>query len=423
MFFASILWLLSYRFISKKKISVRQFPFLNVLVLYFVLSALSNLLRSKLNHHNAENIIGLESYGYSLIWWLLSAFLFAIIYIRTVSKNLKFNKSVNNSLILSFSHENSLLFILKKLYILISIILVILIFLNPFSGSDYGVLSAKDESDLKVGGLLIGGLLLILLTSIVIPLLLVSPLFSISGIIFCVVMMINSGSKGMAGAYIVYIIFYLIKYKHYSPVFKNNNLRKIFIGVSLISIPFIITLANQLRFGDSSIGLLESLMSVVGRFTQQDVASVIFSKDEWRENFRFEYNLGMISSFIPGFIYPGKPLNPAYAINEIYGMGFTAASPSLFGSLLISTYFTFYWPLLVFLAFIIGKIEGIFTSSKKINCLPHFEWYLLYSWISLFEGNFVIWIFQLSVLFVWRKILLFFLMRSTRIRFLNFQSK
>lgn len=276
---------------------------------------------------------------------------------------------------------------------------------NPYSGVDFGTQTASTETELQVGGLLIDGILTYCYTAFALAFLTLSFSAGIPFFLIGVFFLIATGSKGMAAGYVVFAFFALRK-RNSLPSQAVSKGRLVFYGAIATGLSLTaLTLATRLRFGTDDVSVLSALMSSVGRFTQQDVAAVVFSLDLWLSGFRWEYISGTLYAFIPGFIFPDKPINPAYEINNVYGGGFTAASASIFGSLLIIFGYYLYWLALFGFAFLSAKIDKRITSIHRIPRTKEYSWIILQIYFNILEGNFVIVSYLMVIIFAWDTLL------------------
>lgn len=392
---------------QKARVSVFYFGILLTVLLYNLLSSLSNLIRSSLGHHTALDVIGSQEYVVASIWWFCSITLFSVFYCIARAPNLR-NAIATNAAATNNGtavQEQRIKFVQKRIYFTILMLLLIAKLANPYSGVDFGTQTASTETELQVGGLLIDGILTYTYTAFALAFLTLSFFAGIPFFLIGVFFLIATGSKGMAAGYVVFAFFALRK-RNSLPSQAVSKGRLVFYGAIATGLSLTaLTLATRLRFGTDDVSVLSALMSSVGRFTQQDVAAVVFSLDLWLSGFRWEYISGTLYAFIPGFIFPDKPINPAYEINNVYGGGFTAASASIFGSLLIIFGYYLYWLALFGFAFLSAKIDKRITSSHRIPRTKEYSWIILQIYFNILEGNFVIVSYLMVIIFAWDTLL------------------
>ena len=294
-------------------------------------------------------------------------------------------------------------------YICCATVLVAGLYLNPFRGRDYGVLNATDVYDLSTGGLLVSGILLFLLSAVTIPLLICRSILGLGFLLISLWLLLGTGSKAIGVVYFVVTCLELFRAggKFWTKCGRwRLSVTNIFLmGTAAIAVAAICAalLAKSVskRYGGEHVAVTAAASAAVGRFTQQELACLIHAEDDWREKFARTYIVDTVLSFVPGFVWHGKPKNPAYEINSLMGRGFTAASPFLFGAIFLACDGHAYWPLLVIVAVLLGGIDRLLSGRREVDFTDHIFWYLLYTNAMLFEGNFVIWLIQLFILVLW----------------------
>jgi hypothetical protein len=410
--FGLVLFGVIYSRLRKRGTPISQVPFLIVLIGYVLASAISNALRELTYDWTALRKIGALDYLVATVWWCASVCLTVVFYFA--GSHSKFGRVKK-----PWAEHAAAPMVMKTLslartpYIIVGFLVLGSIYLNPFRNTDFGVLTARSESDLVVGGLLTASLLAALFSGISIPLFLSNIWLGLGAVGISIVLFVGTGSKGMAPIFLLMTVWTLIRYRSLPTLRQSRYLFRLLLPLFALSIPLVLLYSVRNRFQTDSIDLTQAISAALGRFTQQDVAAVIQQSGTWREAFREEYLRGVILSFVPGFLWPGKPINPAYAINSLYSYGFTAASPSLFGSLLIGTSDWAYWLVLPVISYGIGIFDNYFAGTRSAEIRVHYEWYLIYSWCALFEGNWVIWVVQILTLLLWRWVLFVY---STRAR-------
>lgn len=401
--------ILSFIFVSIRfqNISIFEYSFLLVVHAYSVLCAISNLIRFDLNHHYSLKVISEDDYMSASIWWALSIFLFSVAYLAAKVRVSGRTTARSGGQLLQdepFDQNEPIKPKLVAYLIVLFAALLIKIF-NPFSNIEFGVQSATSVNDLHVGGLLIDGLITYIYTALALAILPISFIFGVPAFLIGTYFLLITGSKGMAAGYVIFAYLSFSKRANYVLV-KTKKLPTVVGGlIALIASSVLLTMASRLRFSVDDISAIDALTASVGRFTQQDVTAVIYTFNTWREGFQVDYVLGNIMAFVPGFVNFVKPINPAYEINAVYGGSFTAASPSLFGALLIAFGSLMYWPALTLMA-----AAASWLDKKLINLQPYsisrdYGWLVLHLYLAIMEANFVIAVCLVTFVGFWHAIM------------------
>jgi hypothetical protein len=260
--------------------------------------------------------------------------------------------------------------------------------------------------EIAIGGLLVNAFIVNTLATVAVCLLRYKFLVGLLAISLVTWLYTTFGSKGMSAIYLLYLttVFWRHRYQ-----MRLGVLSWLFIFGSLVFFAIALPLGVKSRYG-GSYSFIEAAAVAVGRYTQQDVSAVLWSFSEWRKAFAKSYFVDNLLSFIPGFLFAGKPINPAYAINALYfgGSGpISAASPSLFGAIIIVTQEWLYWPVLLIVLIIIYKLDEFFCRHPKVRVLRFdYEWLYFYTLTLLFEATFTLALGQLFIVFLWRRLLM-----------------
>jgi len=258
---------------------------------------------------------------------------------------------------------------------------------------------------MAIGGLLVSAFIVNTLATVAVCLLRYKFPIGLLAISLVTWLYTHSGSKGMSAMYLLYLATVVWRHRYQ---IRLGVLSWLLILGLLVFITIALPLGVKSRYG-GSYSFIEAAAIAVGRYTQQDVSAVLWSFSEWREAFAKSYVVDNLLSFFPGFLFAGKPMNPAYAINALYfggGGPISAASPSLFGAILIVTQEWLYWPVLLLTLIIIYKLDTFFCRHPQVRVLRFdYEWLYFYTLMVLFEATFVIAFGQLLIVFVWRQFL------------------
>ena len=257
--------------------------------------------------------------------------------------------------------------------------------INPYRAGDFGIYDNTSTANLRVGGLLLSGVSLIAASAGITPLILRHPWFGIPCLAAVFLELTRSGSKAQGAVFALYVAMVFWQARRSQMVRQS---RKAFAVMLCLFIPWSLSEASKVRFRKSDGNLLAAASTAVGRFTQQEVFSVLAAQDDWRREFRVQYIVDNIASFVPGFLWSGKPINPAYEINRLYAPhgAISAASPSVFGSFLIGGGIA----AALFGALLLGRLFASF--DRRMVRRP---WYLYLEWtyagmvISVYETTFV----------------------------------
>jgi len=384
-------------------------PFVWVITGYGAFSAISNLIRWELFDHTALWVITEDLYLYATLWWCASLIVSVLAYLWMLNQlEKRVSTSVQCQAVVNGVHRASARVPLShrvRFYIVAGIFLALLYLLNPFGKKDLGILAPKSIDSMAQGGLLIGSFIFNTLAAVAVCLLRYSPmvgLLAVSGVVW---QYTGSGSKGLSVMYLLYLATFVWHQRRQ----KRWRIISLIVTVGLLaSIIVVLPIAISARYGGRYF-FTEALPILLGRFTQQDAAAVLWASPTWRASFAPLYIKHTLLSFIPGFLFRGKPINPAYEINALYfgGVGIiSAASPSLFGAILIVVKEWLYWPTLILIIFIICKLDAFFCRHPLVEDTRFdYGWLYFYTLVVLFEATFVMAFVQLAIVFVWRQFL------------------
>lgn len=387
-----LIFIIMYFFARKRQFPIYNFGFCLVVLAYSALSGMSNIIRDSIGHYTSLRAISEEEYSSAAQWWILSITLYCGIYFLTRSENFRSaGGDLQHSYIRKYHgfddfRNTSAVYVIFTL----SIFILSLKFFNPYSKLDFGTITASSYNDLQVGGLLVDGILTYIYTALALAILPLSLWFGIPSVLLATYFLFATGSKGMAAGYIIFVYF-AFQSRNNSNKIKITYLRKyLLMAGAILFASMLVVYSSRTRFGEDDISLISALSSSVGRFTQQDVSAVVYTFDEWRSAFQIEYVKGNLLAFLPGFLFPLKPINPAYEINNIYGGNFTAASPSIFGALFIIFNTYGYWIALPIFSYLSGKFDNrIHNNGYRMNNVGY-AWLILQFYVAILEANFVI---------------------------------
>ena len=382
--------------IRRRQIAMDEVPFVWVVIGYAIASALANLVHWNSGDYRAVgSVITSSDYGQATVWWCASLMVTIIAYLQW----LKSEKRVRASPERKTSIPNR-----GGPYMLALIVVAVLYMSNPFRGVDFGTQNAPSVSDMRIGGLLVGGMIFVVFATLAVSLLRYAPLVGLSATLAAIWVYIQAGSKGMGAVYALYAATWVWRHRHQRPW---KYLAKPVVGAFLLLAAVALPAGVGVRAG-VTVSLAQSLSHAVGRFTLQDVASVVWSSPDWRISFAPVYVQSTLLGFIPGFIFPEKPFNPTYQITALYyGVERpTSASPALFGAVLIVVQDWLYWPALMLITFLVFKMDkSLCRSMRAARVRFDYEWLYFTGLVALFEMNVVVGSVQIIFAFAWRYLL------------------
>ncbi|MGD0693668.1 MAG: hypothetical protein ABSB82_02320 [Terriglobia bacterium] len=411
-----ILFFSARRYLRRSRISFSEAPVLIVLIGYFFVCALSNLFRYEAGVYVAVDTISDGSYFAATLWWCLSVVLTWAVYLATARRLCRWRtKQRGTEQSGPASSKENVPLSAYKYYGGALVLILVTIYFNPFSGRQYGIFEPRSLGELEVGGLLIEGVLFAIFSGLAIALtrgalFWAIPCLAIAGWQFAI-----SGSKGMAAVFVGYLAAYFWRFRRLPQLRGRATLLAIALGLAIVPA---LLVGVQHRFHDPNVTIADAFAGSLGRFTQQDVASVLWTASDWRNSFRSEYIRDNIRSFLPGFLFPDKPINPGYYINQMYvgsGGPVSAASASFFGSLLIVAPGWAYWVVLTPIAVLLGALDWFFSNPASVGDLRfHYEWLYIVDLVGWFETTYVSALAILVALALWRYSLLYLSQGSVR---------
>jgi len=378
--------------VRRRQIGIIQAPYVWVVIGYGIVSPLSNLIRWSTNDFVSLNTIAASDYDQASLVWCASLILTVGVYVWRLESEKRVSTISNERLAIP-NRANS--------YTIGLIALTVLYLLNPVRGNDFGTLEPRSMNDLSVGGLLVGAILFNVIATFAAILLRYSTwsgLLATSAVAWAYS---QSGSKGIVAVYLLYMVVNILRQPRQG---LWRHLAKPLALVVLLSIVIALPAAVERRSGET-VSLAAALQAAGGRFTQQDVFSVLWAFPDWRQSFARTYVEGNLLGFVPGVLFPDKPFNPAYQITNLFfgGAGpISAASPSLFGALLIVFQDWLYWPILLLATSLICKMDWLLCRSQRgEKSRFDYEWLYISSLVALFETSFVVASYQLIITFAW----------------------
>ena len=115
--------------------------------------------------------------------------------------------------------------------------------------------------------------------------------------------------------------------------------------------------------------------------------------------------IATVLGFLPGFLFPDKPLNPAYEITTTLWLSRSrlASTPAWFGSLLMLVQDWLYWPALGIASWLMCKLDGLICrSSDSEGIRLDYEWLYIQSLVMIFEATYVVAVYQIAIIILWR---------------------
>jgi hypothetical protein len=274
-------------------------------------------------------------------------------------------------------------------------------FLNPFRTVDFNLLTPSSVEEIVMGGLMISSVATMIAAAPVAGILLHRPLLGFLAVGTVTWLLANSGSKAIGAVFSGYMA---------ALAFRNRRSMKL-TAASWFLIPILLVgsvaafrYAQTVRAGpsDDPVSLADSVGAAVVRFTQHDVFVVLWANPDFTASIRSNYVLAQITGFIPGFLWPDKPPNPAYEINDFCAFGNTsAASVSVFGTLLIAAGRPWLFLLTAILGVYACRFDQFLQRSRDFGIL---EWNHFYMLVSIFETVYVLAVPAFILTFLIRRI-------------------
>ncbi len=377
-------------FLKQRKLTWRTSPYLLICFGYYLACIASNVLRYLLDDRTALWVIDVQDYLHGTVAW------FGCLVISTAGYLLlRKRPSLRIGLVRTTTNRltGSRLEIFYAMLFLAGVIGYVE---NPFRGMDYGQLAPKSYESILTGGLMVAGVCTAIAASGAVPLFIMRPAVGLPCIATMIVLLTYSGSKAMGAVFSVYIlslIFTLrkqIRFRRWSWIGMTASAFIAF--ASLIA-------SNAFRFQTSEVSTANAFAASLGRFTHQEVMAVLWANPDWRSISRADYIYAEVASFVPGFLWEGKPRNPALEINRLYVHNGSpaAASPFVFGSLMIATNSVgMFFATLLFA----GAMAVLDSRLCGLSRYLHLEWTYLYCLVMVFETVYLVGVILMAVLLV-----------------------
>ena len=361
-------------------------PLLMVCLGYAVACAGSNLMRALSLDRTAQWVIPEQEYLKGTVVWWLSLFSVTAGYLAIRPRSGKAPDSFRSA---ALAHRNRP----EQFYAALFVVGLTAFAFNPYRKVDFGHLNPSSPEAILIGGLLVGGIFTMMLTAGALGLFIVQPVWGVLPVALTVGILTYSGSKAIGAVLVVYVAYLIWKMRTRRFAWKLANL---LLPLVIYASGLALRQASTFRYGSSDIGFSRAVTTAVHRFTQQDVVAVLWGNPEWVSDFAGRYSYAQVASFVPGFLWSGKPRNPAYEINALYAWhgSVSAASPSMFGSLLIMCGRWCFLPAIALLGAILARLD------RRISTFPHYrevEWTYLYSVAMMFETVFVLALFGFAL--------------------------
>jgi hypothetical protein len=380
-----------YKIVARREESILDYPFGLCILGYGILCSSSSLYRAESGVLLSIDRIEPRQFVLAIIWLLSAQSALLLAYILGVRTKRRFELRLHDIC------ETDRKAIYKVCFI-VGLILLIINVINPFASKDYGMLTAVNKSGLETGGAMFGMFVFHPLAALVPAIYLFNKICGAAFGIYIIVSFILSGSKGNAAAYLFIALMQIniLQRKRLQKQVKNllgSIFKRGWMLLAYSSIAAVlITLSVSARYGDNKLNFKESIGGTLIRFNHHDLAEILYSETAWRENARFEYISNIFQSFVPGIFWKDKPLNFAYEINSLTGSNFTAASPSIYGSVLLIADNTLFFPCIFILGLVLGYSDRVLRTLLKINISEGIAWILVYTSCMIMEANWVLFI-------------------------------
>jgi hypothetical protein len=366
-------------FLQRSGSTWRQSPFLSLCLGYSVACAASNFMRYSMQDRTALGVIGEQEYiEGTVVWWVcltLTTAGYCALHRRRGAT------SCSQPMTTAGSRGR-----LETFYGLISAVGLIGFLTNPYRNVNYGNLNPSSPEAIVIGGLMVGGIFTMILATGAVGLFIVRPTLGYIPLLLTIFLFTYSGSKGMSAVLVLYIVYLTWKMKTRRPVWK---VLRLLLPLMIYAVGLVLTLAVSFRGGGSDVRLSNAASTSLTRFTQQDVVAVLWANPDWMRESRNSYVFAQFASFVPGSLWHDKPRNPAYQVNALYAPGgsVTAASVSVFGSLLIACGRWAFLPPLIVLGFLLAKLDRYVCSFPNYLEL---EWTYVFSLVMILETVYVL---------------------------------
>ena len=386
---------ITHRSLKSSKIGWRRSPFLVICFGYYAASVASNLMRYLSNDRTVLSVMGGEDYLAGTLAWYGCLVVATAAYLVVRKRN---NRNMQRFGAIAGVLRDSRL---ELIYVAIFLSGLIGYFANPFRSTDFGHLAPTSYNSILMGGLMVAGVCLTVANAGAVPLLFVRPALGIPCLTAIILLFTFSGSKALGAVFTLYVAAILYKS---SPQRGMRTLRLALVPMCIYGAFLSLMAATNYRFKNSDATSSGAGAAAIGRFTHQEVFAVVWANAEWRSDMRERYLLGQLTSIVPGFLWDGKPRNPALEINQLYvNRGSPgAASPFVFGSLLLCTgSFGVFFVIPIFA----GGMALLDAHICDLRRYPHLEWTYCFSIIMMVETVFLIPVIMLPILLWLRRAL------------------
>lgn len=361
-------------------------PFLLLCLGYSVACAASNLMRAHSLDRTAQWVIAEEDYLRGTVVWWLSLISLTVGYLAI---RMRHPKKVETPRPAARASRNRP----EQFYAVLFVVGLTAFAFNPYRNVDFGHLNPSSPEAILIGGLLVSGVFTMMLTAGSLGLFIVQPVWGVLPVAATVGILTYSGSKGIGALLVIYIAYLIWKMRARRFAWRLANL---LLPLVIYASGLALRQATMFRYGSSGLGLSGAVSMSLSRFTQQDVVAVLWANGDWMSDFSPRYSFAQVASFVPGFLWSDKPRNPAYEINALYARhgSVSAASPSVFGSLLIVFGPWWFLPAIALLGAILARLD------RRISAFAHYreiEWTYLYSIAMMFETVYVLALFGFAL--------------------------
>ena len=176
---------------SARHINASRVMFVWVIIGYGFVCSISNIVRFNKEQVTALFTLSTSDYATASLWWCAYASVLHVgVYLWWLTRE--------NSTPMGSESETRIPNG-AVIYTLAFFVLVALHFLNPFRGVDFGIFNASSQGDLKVGGLLVGIVLLNILGAVAVSLLRYARLVGLLACLAVTWMYAQTGSKRVGG--------------------------------------------------------------------------------------------------------------------------------------------------------------------------------------------------------------------------------
>jgi hypothetical protein len=361
-------------------------PFLMVVLGYSVLCAVSNLMRESALDRTALWVIPKDEYLRGTLMWWLSLFSATAAYLAVHARFRNVSRTRRPSVRSSRCPA-------EYFYAALFLVGLTAFAFNPYRNVVYGHLNPSSPDVILIGGLLVGGIFTMMLTAGALGLFLLQPVWGAIPAAAAVGILTYSGSKGISALFVIYVAYVIWRMRHGRLVWK---IASFLLPLVIYGSGLALREAVVFRYGGSEVPASAAVSMAISRFSQEEVFAVLWANPEWVSDFRPLYSLAQVTAFVPGFLWSGKPHNPAYEIDALYARNgpVSAASPSVFGSLLIMCGRWGLLPSVVLLGVILSFLD---RRTAAFGNYHEIEWTYVYSIAMIFETVYVLAVIGISL--------------------------